>query len=384
MSSKVSNKTKNDKDDKKDKNTEKKNVVANESKKNNSKNNNENTKNKEKEKKPDKLAHIVCKDDEPNKATALGGLKLNVKTVQKWLKEYYTRYPIEKKKKEVKEKENNKSDKDDSDKNNNEEKKEKKVKKVKDPNDPQYVNILNAQYAISAADHVLCILLVNLASEKSKKLTAGMYTITEENMVNSVKMDKDLNYTFGKFLDNYDTLETYAPQLKGFDGVGKKTVIHYITSHAFSGGNTNFHLEEGAYNFLMFILLKNRILLAEAAFYMTRYNSRSSVSDKAVICSTNIVYIGNLKKTIMKKMETVSASIRGIKTSDMDDNSRKGSKDSKDSKESKDGKKPQKKSTKDNKKDTESESESVSESASESGSESGSNKSGSESDSESS
>jgi hypothetical protein len=159
-------------------------------------------------------------------------------------------------------------------------------------------------------------------------------------MINSVKLDKDFNSTFGRFLDNYDSHETYASQLTGMEKTNEKGtgVLDYVSSHGFLGGSNSYHFEAGAYNFLMFIMLKNRILLAETAFQMVQYARKSSVDDRAVSFAVNTVYSGKLRQTLFKKLEEISNLVRGLKGKDEDkDNDSKDShrKDSNDKKKNK-------------------------------------------------
>jgi len=304
------------------------------------------------EKRTNKYADVE-KGDCPNKATAFAKLYFNVKSAHKWMNEYYTKYTIEKKK--SKDDEGNESD--------------------------GKVKILNSHYALTAADQVICLSLVNLASEKSKKATAGLYTITEENMLDNIKMNKDFNYTFGRFLDSYDSLGNYSPQM----GLSKKAVMEFIETYAFNGGNTNINLDPRAFNLLMYIMLKNRILLAETAFQMILYAKKSSIDDRAILCAIKTIYTGQLGSTLYKKVEDVSKIVRGTVVEKEDVDTKKGSKESGKDKKSdkKDTKKDIKKDTKkDSKKNTNKKDESESEeeasgSDNESGSESGS---GSDSD----
>ena len=304
----------------------------------------------DKEKRPNKYADIE-KGDCPNKATAFAKLHFNVGSAKKWLNEYFKRYTVEKKKKED-----------------------------KDAETDSKVKILNSHFALTAADQLICLSLVNLAGEKSKKAAAGLYTITEENMMDNIKMSKDFNYTFGRFLDSYDCHGNYAPQM----GLKKETVLEFIEKYAFNGGNSNINLDGQAFNFLMYIMLKNRILLAETAFQMIVYARKSSIDDRAILCAIKTIYTGQLGNSIYKKVEDVSKIVRGMAVEkDEKESTKKGSKDSK---SSKDGKKKSdktddKKKGKSKKDESESDEESDAESeedASGSGSDSGSDDDGSD------
>jgi len=218
----------------------------------------------------------VDKGDTANKATAFAKLHFNVISTQKWLAAYYKKYKIERKKK---------TDASDDDEKDNR------------------VRILNAHFAMTATDQVICSTLVTAAHSSSKKESAGLYTITEENMINTVKLSKDLHFTFGRFLDSYDTDGNYCPQLQ----LKKEEVTKFIETYGVTGGgNTSIYLDSGAFNFLMYIIYRNRVLLAESAFQMSQYAKKSSVDDRAILFSLRTIYCGNLLKTMFSKVDEVS------------------------------------------------------------------------------
>lgn len=297
------------------------------------------------EKRKSKYADVE-KGDSPNKQTAYAKLFFNVSPTKKWLNGYYKKYSIEKKKKDDKD---------------------------KDDEEDKSVRILNSHFALTATDQVVCLSLVNLAAARCKKADAGLYKITEDDMVSSVRNSREFSFTFERFLNSYDNCCDYDAQMQ----IGKKNVIKFIENFAFEGGNTNVHLDHGAYNFLMYIMLKNRILLAETAFQMVTYARKSSVDDRAIMYSLRVVYNGSLLLSIFKKVEDVSNIIRNIDTSAGSDDS-DGEKTEKGSgKGKKSDKKTEKKSTK-----KESKSKSDSESESDSGEKSGSESEDSDSDSD--
>lgn len=304
---------------------------------------------KSRDKRGNKYAN-VDKGDCPNKATAFAKLFFNVKTCHKWLAEYYTRYTIKRKPK--KDDDSKKTDKD-SKKNEN-------------------VKITNAHYILTAVDQVMCLYFVNLAGKRSKKADAGLHTITEESLMDCVKLDKDLKFAFGKYMEGYSQSDNYGKQMT----LEKKIVDEFIEKYAFDGGNSNIHIENGAYNFLSYILLKTRIQLAEAAFHMVVFSGRSSVNDKALLAAIKIMFTGELLKSLIKKTEDVSNRVRNIENEKGDDDSKNGSGDSKHKEKSK------KVSKKNDSEAEESEGSDGEESGNESGNESDGSEKGSGSESE--
>jgi hypothetical protein len=208
------------------------------------------------------------------------------------MKEYYERYPILKKIKVKK------------DETDDTKKKDTYEFKVKE----SYVGIINAHYILSGIEQEICVALVNLAESKTKKAAADLYTITEDILMDNIKLNKDFNYTFGRFLDNYNSKESYGTQLR----LQKKNVNQVFEKLAFNG-KSNVVLDGSAYNFLMYILLSNRLLLAETAFQMSQYGKKSRVDDRAILYTLKTVYVGNMLKSLYRKAEDVSNLVKGLK-----------------------------------------------------------------------
>jgi hypothetical protein len=285
--------------------------------------------------KKDKYADVE-KGDAPNKQTAFAKLTFNVQDTKKWLVRYYNGYS-EKQKKEKKDDKDSKDSKDSKNKDKkvskDKDKKDKKKKEeVKDEetkgNEKPKVKILGAHFILTASDQVICLELVNFASNRAPKGTAGLYTITEDNMLDTVRLNKDLNFTFGRFLDMYDMHADYASQLN----LKYSTVSDFIDKFASGGGNTQIKLEHRAFNFLMYVMLKSRILLAETAHEMSKYARKTSVDDRAVLHALNTVYVGELLKTVFKKAEDVHCLVRGKKEKELKDSENSDEKLSKDKK----------------------------------------------------
>ena len=256
---------------------------------------------KSKDAKKNKYADVE-KGDAPNKATAFSGLTFNVSESRKWLKEYLSRYKVEKKRKNT----------------------AGVAKSVHEP-----VKIKSAHFAITAADQVLCLSLVSLADKKSKKATAGLRTVTEEILMDSMRASKDFMFAFGKWLDAYSSQDNYSKQL----GLTKDIIVKFIEKFL-NSGDTSLHIDDQCFNLLSYILLKHRIVMAETAFQMVSYANKSSVDGKSILYAIKTMHTGGLCKDITKKIEEVMSIINGSKKSN-------GS-DSDDSK----GDKPKKKSDK--------------------------------------
>lgn len=266
----------------------------------------------------------------PNKDTEKANLHFNVKTTNKWLKEYFSSYTVERKKK------NN-----DNDGDNKKTKKEEEDQEIKNNS----IKMNGAQYALTAVDEVLCVEMANLAFGKTTKDKAGLYLIKEDLLLDSMKLNKDFAFSFGKFFDSYSSKEKYGKQLS----IEKKDVLKLLETCAFSGGNTSVNLDDSAYNLMMYVVLKNRILVAETTYQMLLYSKKASIDGRAVIHSVRAIYCGTteLHKTLSRKAEATNALIKGEKAKEgtEDGESKKGSdglekkSSKKDTKDTKDAKK---------------------------------------------
>ena len=251
----------------------------------------------------------VNKGDAPNKDTARAELYFNVKFAKKWLKNYYSRYTLTVKVRDVV---------DDLKKKNTE---TKETKETRETN----IRLNDAHFALGVIDECLCSKLSSTTLKKSKKNTVGLYTITEENIMDSIRLNKDLNYTFGRFLDEYDTHSNYGSELF----LEKKTVHKFLEKYGFDGGNVGVQLESGAFNLLLFCMLKNRILLAESAYHKILFAGKQSVNLKAIFHSLPDVYSGELLKLMIKKVENIISKLKDTKSLDDESDKKSEKKDTK-------------------------------------------------------
>lgn len=315
----------------------------------------------EETKKPKETKEPKEKREYPNNESESIKSYINTSNTKHWMKEFCERFPLIRKKKVVED------DKDDKEEKEDDEKK----KNVK----PR-IGIARAHCVLSAIDQSMIISLVNMAEQKTKKATAELYTITEEILMDVIKLNKDYNYVFGKYLDNYNSRESYCSQLK----IDKKNIQKILTNLAFDG-KTNVVVDKSGENFIMYIILTNRIMLTETAFFMAQYAKRMSIDDKAILFATKIMYTGNMAKLFYKKIEDVMNILIEDRESKKDIESNGKTKDGKDKKDDKKKIKKNKSDTSD--KSTESDSSESSESESEESELSDSDLSDSESESES-
>lgn len=171
----------------------------------------------------------------------------------------------------------------------------------------------NSHYALTCIEEVLCISFLTLVSQKTKKNKAGMYNITEDQMIDCINSSPDFKYTFGNSIETYNTNYNYSCEL-----LLKKENIDKLFS--FHNSDTNTVLEHSAYNFLMFILLQNRILLANSSYQMMMYAKKLSIDYRAIMIAINIFYKEKsiLYVSIKKKLEELSRLIKDKKDNKKD------------------------------------------------------------------
>lgn len=274
-----------------------------------------------KEKKPGRYEG-VDKGDAPNKATAFAGLHLNVEYMKTYLRKYYNdNYKVEKKVKltPVTAGEGEKTP----------AKKGAKVEPVslQDASRPKTIQskvmISDAHFAVSAIEHTLCLNLVGMAYSKSKKAGAGLHTLSESDLMTALQLDHDYSYTFTRMLSGYFPKMDYVKQLN----YSEADLVSYIEKFGFNGGNTNVNIS-GVINLISFLLLQNRNLLAENAYWATVSAKKTTVTDRTILYTIPTVYQGQLKDVLFKKCEDVMLKISGLKPENdgSETGSKKGSK----------------------------------------------------------
>jgi hypothetical protein len=312
------------------------------------------------------------KHDGLNTRTRTAGLTFNVNSTGKWLAKYYTDHhdaayiEVMQKKYDERQLKKKSSDKkpDKKDAKNKKDKKDAKSKseseEVKDTSLKVKPTFRECQTAITIVEEVLCLALLGLAGDKAKKEKSGLYTITDENLMDGIKLNSDYYHTFSRCLAKYDSGQTYSSSLN----LSEPVVTKFIEEFGFTGGNTHIRLSSGAYNFLMYILLKNRILLADTAYQIMMHGKKYSIGYKCIETSVNIHYTGTLKNMLVKKLDEKRKLVFKEKPSDESDSGSTKSDDKK-GKDKKDDKKDDKKAKKAKDDDSDDESEEETESESE-------------------
>jgi hypothetical protein len=291
-----------------------------------------------------------------NKNTEKANLKLDVNTRKKWLTSYYKRMGFT-------------------------------VNKKNENGDitEETPNISGAQYSLTGTEQVLCSTLLNLAFNKAKKTTAGLYNITEELLTNVIQLNPEFNSIYGNFLLNYKPKNNYLSllEIKEFkedkdDKEKTNEISIFAEKYACEGGNSKINLVDDGMNFLMFILNCNRMMLADCAYWLVRYSNKKQITNRAILYAVKNHYSNskNLCASICKKLDEVSDLVdeankaeRESKKEDEKENKKSDKKLNK-SDEKKSKKKSNKTDEKKNKKKSDSDASDNSSSDSDSGSES--------------
>ena len=238
----------------------------------------------DKPKKPSKYAG-VDKGDKKNKETAYAELNFDVKETKRWMAKYFKTNAnkdyvdwLKNKRTQIKLEENPDAEID-----------EEKLCRT---------SIKNAHFALGFIEEILCIKLVDLSSEDAKKSKVKTYVVSETDIRNIIRFNNDLNHTFGRFLDLYNSDEDYEATMK----LSRKVVYKFIDERSAMG--TSVQLDDHALNMLLFILHQNRVMLSVSAYNKMMYSKKSSVDYRSVMYSIFDHYTGRFRDLLYKKLES--------------------------------------------------------------------------------
>lgn len=231
----------------------------------------------------------------PNIETEKAHLHLNVNIIKKWLQSHYEN---EKPRERVKTKKEGKNDEPEEEPDENSDESGDDESKSKKKSSDSFM-IRGCQYVLTATEETVCLKLVGDAysSGRMNKNTAGMLMMTDKNLMDTIKMDKDLKYTYDRYLDSYSADDKYVNQL----GIKRDDYVSFIENFGFGGGNKNVMLDSGGFNFLMYILLKTRIMMANTALLLAQYKYTKSIDSDAMLFSVMQNYIGEIVNSIKNK-----------------------------------------------------------------------------------
>jgi len=219
------------------------------------------------------------------------------------------------------------------------------LKKKDGEKETSKVRIRKAHYVLSGVDEVLCGELAAKSVQRSEKGSAGLYRVTQKNVEDAVLSSPELRFTLERFLAGFTSDCEYFPMIDISKKNENKEIITKYMEKAAGGSIVQF--ETQAFNIIMYLMLKNRVQVAETAFEMSQYAKKASVDDFAILHAVKTVYTGELLKAMMKRTEDISNIARSIVKEKDDESTKDGS-------ASDSGKKPKKqnskKSGKDNKK----------------------------------
>lgn len=155
------------------------------------------------------------------------------------------------------------------------------------------IRIFNVDSVLTAIDQTICLQLISLACEY-----ATTDQITKNDVIDVIKVDKSFNYSFGKFLYCYDSVEPYYEHLN----LRKKNILDFLSVCDI---DKNYVIEDDALNFLMFIMLKNRIMVAETSFVLSQHAKKAMVNDRSVLFALKILYIDKLYQDIYENVNRI-------------------------------------------------------------------------------
>jgi hypothetical protein len=268
-----------------------------------------------------------------NRDTIRSGCSFNVNQMKRWLKSFYSQYSLPVKVKYVK------HDKEESTKKS---KKEKKVDE-QEKSTTSKIKIRNAHMIMVALEQTLALYIVNTAYSKVKKTkeSAGLYEITEQQLMDSVRADYCLRYACSRYWDEYRT-NAGTSYVNDF-GVSKELFCNYIEKNAFSGGNTNVKLTDQAYSYIAFLIVRHRMHMASGALGNIECAQKSTIEERSLLTQLkyNIMHVDGqgthekLQSILYKKAEeTIGLIVETAKSKKEDKTISK--KEKKEKKESKD------------------------------------------------
>ncbi len=273
-----------------------------------------------------------------NANTTRAGLIFDVNTRKRWLKTYLSadKYLIDQMTTEE----------------NDDGKKVRQIAKDDDGDDKKCtLNISGAQYALSAVEQVLCAAVVTVAFPKATKSKSGLHELTLSVLLDSVRSDLELNSVLGQYLALYDSSADYFSQLK----VTKQDEIRaYVETRCLD--NTTVRLTNDGFNFLCFVLQRNRIVLTNFTHRLVTFAKKRTMSEDAIMAAVEFLYERSpgLLGKMTKKYEEVSLLIEeAVKV----EKAEKEKKQKEKEKEAKADSKADKKSTKAKKKTDDSDSD---------------------------
>jgi len=250
--------------------------------KNNKKSNNVKESSKEKNNKKSEEVKDVNKPS-VNKDTEESGCHFNVNITKTWMKTFFSRpeYEVSYAKK---------LDKDSTD--------SEKIIITKQ------VGILKGTYCcLTGINEVLISSIINLAGKKAKRDSKSeLIKITEENIIDVIRLDNVLNKAFGHFISDFDSTQVYQKELN----INKKEFNTFIETQCMHG-NSTVTLEQGAFNFVMFILRKIDTLLCDCTFQMARCYGKTQINDRSIFCALKIIIpSGELQKSMLIKADDIT------------------------------------------------------------------------------
>lgn len=224
----------------------------------------------------DEIEAVEAKDGR-NHTTMIAGCEFNVNMTKSWMVEYLSRYTVP------------------------------MINKVTGEKFNKPVTVYKlAATALTGVDEVLTSTVLNLAGARVKKGPDGLIRITEENMMDIMRLDKNLCATFGHFIGDYDNTQKYQKEVD----IKKADLTRFVETKCLNG-NSSVTLDPSAQNFLMFLIRKSRTLLTECAFQMSQCYNKTGISEKSIMYSIKIVFApGTLQKNALIKAHDASERVK--------------------------------------------------------------------------
>jgi hypothetical protein len=198
---------------------------------------------------------VKAPKEKPNKATADANLEFNVNFCKSWIRELFRSKDLE-----------------------------------------ELPKFSGAQFALTAANQVLCRAIVQATLDQLQKDVSGLYDLKRPVIGYAIQLNEDLAQCCGKHYKKFDPSLNYASQYF----IGQTEVTSYIDKF---NEKTNVRLDNKAYNLLAYLLLRTSIELIETSHTLMLYAGKKSLDAKSVLAAIKTHVSGTLRHDMTMKIE---------------------------------------------------------------------------------
>ena len=170
--------------------------------------------------------------------------------------------------------------------------------------------------ALTAMNEELCKIILERTIERLTKEKNGLYLITFKEIYDIIMIDPDLRKNLYSYLDMYDCTLSYKDQYC----ISEKCIKEYI-DNVF---NKSIDINNGAFNLLMYLLLKTCVRIIDSAYVVIQAMKRKTIGAKIIISCVSIHFSGTMHHLLQMKIdETIKLYGNYMKEKDKDEEPKK-------------------------------------------------------------